>query len=85
MNKIAYRGRKFYGKTLTEWIQKPGEVVYMPNYTPHCVLNLDETVAVGDNPFYSSAIEEAAFELSLRNRSLFSLIDETKVIVAKGI
>ena len=85
MNKIAYRGRKFYGKTVIEWIQKPGEVVYMPNYTPHSVFNLDETVAVGDNPFYSSAIEEAAFQLCLSNRALFSLFNDTRVIVAKGI
>ena len=29
----------------------------------HAVCNLDETVAVGDNPFFSTAIEESAFEL----------------------
>ena len=32
----------------------------MPHYTPHAVYNLEETVAVGDNPFFTSAIEEAA-------------------------
>ena len=63
MEVISYRLRKFYGQTLTEWVQNPGEVVYMPHYTPHAVYNLDETVAVGDNPFYTTAIEEAAFEL----------------------
>ena len=35
----------------------------MPHYTHHAVYNLDETVAVGDNPFFSTAIEEAAFRL----------------------
>ena len=53
----------------------------MPHNTPHAVYNLDETVAVGGNPFYSSAIEEAAFKLSLENRTLFSMINETKVVV----
>ena len=57
----------------------------MPHNTPHAVYNLDETVAVGDNPFYSSAIEEAAFELSLGNRTLFSMFNETKVVVCKGM
>ena len=57
----------------------------MPHYTPHAVYNLDETVAVGDNPFYGSAVEEAAFDLSLRNRTIFAYINETKVVVAKGM
>ena len=85
MNIISYRSRKFYGKTLIEWVQKPGEVVYMPHYTAHAVYNLDETVAVGDNPFYSSGIEEAAFDLFNRNRTVFSFFSETRVVVAKGM
>lgn len=35
----------------------------MPHYTHHAVYNLDETVAIGDNPFFSTAIEESAFYL----------------------
>ena len=34
----------------------------MPHCTHHAVYNLDETVAVGDNPFFGTAVEESAFE-----------------------
>ena len=44
-------------------MQSPGETIYMPNYQAHAVYNLDETVAVGDNPFFNTAIEESAFDL----------------------
>ena len=57
----------------------------MPHYIPHAVFNLDETVAVGDNPFYSSAIEEAAFELSRKNNTVFSVFNGTTVLVSKGM
>ena len=60
-----YRNRIFYGRKITEGIQMPSETVYMPNMILHAVYNLDETVAVGDNPFYNTALEEAAYQLAL--------------------
>ena len=57
----------------------------MPHFTPHAVYNLDDTVAVGDNPFYNSAIEEAAFDLTSRTQNMFSILKGSKVMVAKGI
>ena len=35
----------------------------MPHFINHAVYNLDQTVAVTDNPFYNIAIEESAFQL----------------------
>ena len=76
---------KFYGKTLTEAIQSPGEIVYAPNYLPHAVYNLDETVAVGDNPYFSTAIEESAYELHHKKRIAFAQWDGSKVVIANGL
>jgi hypothetical protein len=57
----------------------------MPNCTPHAVYNLDESVAVGDNPFYNTAIEEAAYDSIFKNSSVFSIFDGSKVFVYKGM
>lgn len=82
---MTYRGIKFYGKTLTEAIQSPGEIVYAPNYLPHSVYNLDETVAVGDNPYFSTAIDDSAYELYHKKRVEFAQLDGTKVVFANGL
>merc|ERR1712110_827274 len=57
------RGIEFYGKTITEAVQVVGETLYAPNFFPHAVLNLDQTVAITDNPYFPTAIDESAFEL----------------------
>ena len=41
----------------------------MPHYVHHAVYNLGEAVSVSDNPFYSSGIEEAAFQI-YKNKKL---------------
>ena len=58
-----FRGRRFYGKPAIEGVQYRSETIYMPHFINHAVYNLDQTVAVGDNPFYNTAIEESAFQL----------------------
>ena len=63
----------------------PGETIYMPSYIPHSVYNLDETVAVGDNPFFGTSIEESAFLLHNHKAVNFAKIDELHGIqVARG-
>ena len=78
------RGRKFYGKTLVEGIQSPSETIYMPHFTHHTVYNLDETVAVGDNPFFSTAIEESALALYQGRPTGFAHINGSKVVTHNG-
>ena len=46
----------------------------MPNYQAHAVYNLDETVAVGDNPFFTTAIEESAFQLMYKKHLFYNPI-----------
>ena len=66
-------------------MQSPGETIYMPNYQAHAVYNLDETVAVGDNPFFNTAIEESAFDLIRKKVNNFGRLNGTDVIVHQGL
>ena len=80
------RNRQFYGKTLVEGILAPGETVYMPHFTPHIVYNLDETVAVSDNPYFATALEESAFHLHRREIVQFARIHKLHgVQINKGM
>ena len=79
------RGRRFYGKTISEAIQSSGETIYAPNYMPHSVYNLDETVAVGDNPFFSTAIEESVFELYTNDHIGYGYMNESVAHIHRGL
>ena len=83
---VFFRNRKFYGNTLLEVIQKPGEVIYIPNFQVHAVYNLNETVAVADNPYFTSAIEESAFQLMYKKhtRNFFGKVNGTEVSIDPG-
>ena len=81
--KLNLRGRKFYGKPVVEGVQRRSETLYMPHYTPHAVYNLDQTVAVGDNPFFSTAIEQSAFDLYRNGYNDFAYIKD-KIYLHKG-
>ena len=81
----GFRNYQFYGKTLIEGIQSAGETIYMPHYVNHAVYNLDETVAVGENPFYTTAIEEAAFQLYKSQYNFgFAHANGSRILVRKG-
>ena len=80
-----FRGRKFYGKSITEGVQHPTETMYMPHYIHHAAYNLDQTVAVGDNPFFATAIEESVFELIQNGAIGYGMIVDKSVIhIHKG-
>ena len=82
---MHFRSYRFYGKTLIEGIQSAGETIYMPHYVYHAVYDLDDTVAVTENPFYTTAIEEAAFQLyKSPYNSGFAHINGSRILVRKG-
>ena len=57
----------------------------MPHYMSHAVYNLDQTVAVGDNPFYNTAIEESAFQLLANDgHNGYSYIEDSHIYLHKG-
>ena len=59
----------------------------MPHFINHAVYNLDQTVAVTDNPFYNIAIEESAFQLfkggNMGNNE-YSLIEDSRIHLHPG-
>ena len=81
---LYFRGRRFYGKPVIEGVQYRSETIYMPHYMNHAVYNLDQTVAVGDNPFYDTAIEESAFRLFITGSNEYSHIKDWRIILHKG-
>ena len=68
-----------------EGIQYPGETMYMPHYVHHSVYNLDQTVAVGDNPFFSTAIEESVFELYKNDYIGYGYMNESAAHIHQGL
>ena len=79
-----FRERKFYGKSVIEGVQHHSETIYMPHNTNHAVYNLDQTVAVGDNPFFNTAIEESVFNLFRKGQNAYSYIKDVNVYLDKG-
>ena len=45
-----------YGQTLIEFVQGPGEVIFLPHGLTHAVLNVHDNVAYTENFFYVSAL-----------------------------
>ena len=45
-----------YGQTLIEFVQGPGEVIFLPHGLTHAVLNIHDNVAYTENFFYVSAL-----------------------------
>ena len=56
----------------------------MPHYVHHAVYNLDETVAVSDNPFYTTAIEEAVFQLYNAKKFEFAYAEGSQIYIHRG-
>ena len=79
-----FRGGRFYGKPVMEGVQHRSETIYMPHYVSHAVYNLDQTVAVGDNPFYDTAIEESAFQLFRTGSNEYSEIKDLRILLYEG-
>ena len=69
---------------MIEGVQYPSETVYIPHYINHAVYNLDKTVAVGDNPFFNTAIEESAFEMCRDGRNAYGHIKDFEIYIHKG-
>ena len=58
--------------------------MYMPHYMHHAVYNLDQTVAVGDNPFFTTAVKESVFELYTNKQIGYGFMNESAVYIHRG-
>ena len=81
---LYFRGRRFYGKPVIKGVQCRSETIYMPHYMNHAVYNLDQTVAVGDNPVYDTVNEESAFQLFETGSNGYSKIKDFRILLYKG-
>ena len=49
---------RVYGKALIEFIQSPGEVLYLPQGMPHSIHNIDDNIALTENHLFSDALPD---------------------------
>ena len=47
---------QLYGRPLIQFVQRPGEAVFLPSGMPHAVLNLRDGVAVTTNHLFVDAL-----------------------------
>jgi len=50
------RDKKFYGKNVLEFVQEPGDVLYLPTGMPHSIFNIDDNVALTENYLFPDGI-----------------------------
>ena len=50
--------RKWYGYEVKEFIQGPGETIYMPGNLAHAILNIEENISVTENYFLIDSLED---------------------------
>ena len=51
-------GRTWYGRTVSQFLQRPGDTLYLPPRTAHAILNLEENISVTENYFLADSLEE---------------------------
>ena len=50
--------RRWYGRSLLTFIQRPGDTLYLPPRISHAILNLEENISVTENYFLVDSLEE---------------------------
>lgn len=61
------KGRRWYGKTVQEVLQGPGDTIYIPSRSAHAVLNLDWNLAVTENIMTVESLLELPHKLLMGN------------------
>ena len=52
------RGRSWYGHPVQEFIQGPGDTLYIPANRAHAILNIEENISVTENYFLEDSLED---------------------------
>ena len=52
------RGRSWYGHPVQEFIQGPGDTLYIPSNRAHAILNIEENISVTENYFLEDSLED---------------------------
>ena len=51
-------GRTWYGRSVSQFLQRPGDTLYLPPRMAHAILNLEENISVTENYFLADSLEE---------------------------
>ena len=51
-------GRTWYGRSVSQFLQRPGDTLYLPPRMGHAILNLEENISVTENYFLADSLEE---------------------------
>ena len=57
---------RFYGQTMFQVVQEPGDVLYLPHGFPHTVHNVDDNIALTNNYLFPDAIRPLVKALRLK-------------------
>ena len=57
---------RFYGKTVFQVVQEPGEVLYLPHGYPHTIHNVDDNIALTNNYLFPDALRPLVKALRLQ-------------------
>ena len=50
--------RKWYGSTVREFVQGPGETIYMPGNLAHAIMNIEDNISVTENYFLVDSLDD---------------------------
>ena len=50
--------RSWYGSPVREFLQGPGETIYMPGNIAHAILNIEENISVTENYFLIDSLDD---------------------------
>ena len=50
--------RKWYGSTVVEFVQGPGETIYMPGNLAHAIMNIEDNISVTENYFLVDSLDD---------------------------
>jgi hypothetical protein len=59
------KDKKFYGKRVVEFVQQPGDVLYLPNGMPHTIFNIDDNVALTENYLFDDGVSTLVRSMAL--------------------
>lgn len=51
-------GRTYYGREVVQFLQRPGDTLYLPPRMGHAILNLEENISVTENYFLADSLEQ---------------------------
>ena len=65
---------------MTEFIQHPGETIYMPGNVAHAIMNIDDNVSVTENYFLVDSLDDWIHGMMISDENL---LDDGNMVTEK--